>query len=153
MRFNVSQLLQEPVGGTRFYPMEETSDALAEGRPVSGAVTMLRTHRSVLVSGKLNTSVRLTCSRCLEEFDQPLQVEFEEEYFPTVDIASGAHLAEPEEEGGFTIDARQELDLDEALRQYGLLDIPMLPLCRPNCAGLCPRCGHNLNLGPCACLE
>jgi uncharacterized protein len=55
------------------------------------------------------------------------------------------------EEGAFTIDENQEIDLSEAVRQYMLLALPMKPLCREECAGLCPSCGHNLNLGPCGC--
>jgi uncharacterized protein len=43
------------------------------------------------------------------------------------------------------------LDLTEAIRQRVLLEIPMVTLCREDCAGLCSQCGHNLNLGPCDC--
>ncbi|MBA7688765.1 hypothetical protein ES703_97254 [subsurface metagenome] len=57
----------------------------------------------------------------------------------------------PEEPGCFTIDEHHILDLTEAIRQYALLAIPMKPLCRGDCAGLCPNCGHNINQGPCDC--
>ncbi|GAI19598.1 unnamed protein product, partial [marine sediment metagenome] len=74
------------------------------------------------------------------------------EYFPTTDVVSGAWLPLPEEASYFTIDERYVLDLAEAIRQYMMLAIPMKPLCREDCAGLCSRCGHNLNQGPCNCL-
>ena len=43
------------------------------------------------------------------------------------------------------------IDLTEAICQYALLAAPMKPLCHNDCAGLCQKCGHNLNKGPCAC--
>jgi uncharacterized protein len=57
----------------------------------------------------------------------------------------------PEDSGGFPIDGHHIIDMTEAVRQYILLTTPMKPLCREDCAGLCPVCGHNLNQGPCSC--
>ena len=76
---------------------------------------------------------------------------FEEEYFPVIDVASGGSLPLPDEPGCFTIDEHLILDLTEAVRQYALLALPMKPLCRQDCAGLCPTCGRNLNQGGCDC--
>jgi len=81
-----------------------------------------------------------------------LTLNIEDEYFPTTDVVSGASLPLPGEPGCFTIDEHHILDLTEAIRQYALLAVPMKPLCRGDCAGLCPNCGHNLNQGPCDCL-
>ena len=75
----------------------------------------------------------------------------EEEYFPVTDAVSGVVLPLPEEPDSFTIDEYYILDLTEAVRQYALMVIPMKPLCREDCAGLCPGCGSNLNQGPCGC--
>ena len=55
--------------------------------------------------------------------------------------------------GALRIDAEQVLDLSEAVRQYRETALPMQPLCRPGCAGLCPTCGRDLNLGACSCPE
>jgi uncharacterized protein len=66
-------------------------------------------------------------------------------------VVGGVPLPLPDEPGCFTIDERHILDLTEAIRQYTLLAIPMKPVCKTNCAGLCPNCGHNLNYGPCNC--
>ena len=70
---------------------------------------------------------------------------------PTIDINTGAKLPEPDETGSFTIDEHHILDLTEAIRQYRVMALPMKPLCREECAGLCPTCGKNLNTGPCDC--
>ena len=153
MQINVSQLLREPIGSTRDYQINEVADISGDGKgcQVQGKVNLLRTQRSILAKCALSTDVELTCSRCLSLFRYPLTLNFEEEYLPTVDTVSGAPLPLPEEPGAFTIDEHHILDLTEATRQYTLLAIPMKPLCRKDCAGLCPNCGRNLNQGRCDC--
>ncbi|MBA7646092.1 hypothetical protein ES703_53853 [subsurface metagenome] len=151
MQINVSQLLKEPIGSSRNYEVSEIVDVTGDGsgRKVQGEVRLLRTHRGVLVKGELHAEVELTCSRCLSLFNFPVAINFEEEYLPTIDVVSGAPLPSPEEPGSFVIDEHHVIDLTEAIRQYTLLTMPMKPLCRQDCAGLCPDCGHNLNRGPC----
>ncbi len=153
MQINVSQLLRESIGSTRDYSINEVADIAGNGKGclVQGEVNLLRTQRSILVRGKLSTEVELSCSRCLSPFRYPLTLNLEEEYSPTVDAASGVPLPLPEDASTFTIDEHHILDLTEAVRQYTLLAIAMKPLCRQDCAGLCPNCGKNLNLGNCNC--
>ena len=155
MQINVSQLLREPIGSVRDYQVNEVADVFGDGKgsQVQGKVNLLRTQRSILAKCVLNTSIELTCSRCLNLFYYPLTLKFEEEYSPTVDAVSGAPLPLPEEAGAFTIDEHHILDLTEAVRQYTLIATPMKPLCSKECAGLCPTCGKNLNRGRCECPE
>jgi uncharacterized protein len=153
MQVNVSQLLREPIGSKREHPLNEVADIFGDGKGclVQGEARLLRTQRSILVKCTVSTEVELTCSRCLSLFRYPLTLNFEEEYLPTVDVVSGTPLPLPEEPGAFTIDEHHILDLTEAMRQYTVLAIPMKPLCRKDCAGLCQNCGHNLNQGRCDC--
>ncbi|MBA7580148.1 hypothetical protein ES708_22039 [subsurface metagenome] len=151
MRINVSQQLKESIGSIRKYEVSEIVN-IANGKSmVQGEAKLMRTDRSILAKGTLHTEVEVTCSRCLSLFSYPLILNIEEEYFPITDVASGASLLLPEEPSCFTIDEHHVLDLTEAIRQYALLAIPMKLLCREDCAGLCPNCGHNLNQGPCDC--
>ena len=152
MQINVAQLLQESIGSTRKYQVDEivVGDNGNDYR-VSGECQLLRTQRSILVKCRLTTDARLTCSRCLTDFQQALSFKFEEEYLPTVDVNTGAPLDISEEAGAFTIDEHHILDITEAIRQYAQLVITMKPLCSQECAGLCQKCGKNLNEGPCAC--
>ncbi len=152
MQINVSQLLKEPIGSTRDYKLSDEVDIAGNNSMVQGEVRLMRTDRSILVKGILHTEVEAICSRCLSLFTYPLALNIEEEYFPATDVVSGTSLPLPDEPGCFTIDERHILDLTEAIRQYVLLAIPMKPLCREDCAGLYPSCGHNLNQGPCNCL-
>jgi len=153
MKINVAQLLRASIGSVRDYEIKQVIDITGDGvnSLVQGKVRLMRTNRSILVKGELAAEVELTCSRCLGSFKCPLKMNLEEEYYPTADVDTGAALSLPDEPGCFTIDQQHVLDLTEAVRQYALLAIPMKPLCRENCAGLCPFCGHNLNRGPCGC--
>jgi len=151
MLFDVGPLLRRPAGATRAFRLSERQEEL-DGMPaadVTGTVQFLRTQRSILVSACLSVYSSDQCSRCLEPLRTSYAVEFQEEFGPTVDIDTGLRLAPPDDM--FEIDERQTLDLNEAIRQYRIAWQSMKPLCRPDCKGLCPNCGANLNLGPCAC--
>lgn len=154
MQINVSQLLQEPIGATREYDIDTEVDLLDDGNKygVRGDCKLMRTRRGILVKCGFKTEVELTCGRCVSRFRQPLKIKFEEEFLPTIDVASGMPIPQAEDAAGaFMIDERHILDLTEPARQFALMAVPMKPLCRPECAGLCQKCGHDLNEGNCAC--
>ena len=148
MKINVAQQLKEHVGSVRNYEIDEPDE---EGCPVRGEVQLLRTNESILVRGSLETVARGECSRCLEGFEFPVKIDIEEEYFLTRDPVSGLPLPPPMEAGAFLINENHILDLNEAVRQYKIMALPMKPVCRENCAGLCSLCGRNLNYGACDC--
>ena len=116
-----------------------------------GEARLLRTDRGLLVTVRAHAQTRASCSRCLATVESPMEIDFEEEFLPVVDPVSGAHITTTEAEDSFVIGADLTLDLGEPLRQYALMSSPSKPLCRPDCAGLCPTCGINLNKGPCSC--
>ncbi|MFC1987402.1 DUF177 domain-containing protein [Chloroflexota bacterium] len=151
VKINVSQLLKASIGSTRNCLVNEIVEIADSNSLVQGEVRLIRTDRSILVKGRLHTESELSCSRCLSLFSCPLTLNIKEEYFPIIDITTGAPVPLPDEPGYFTIDEHNILDLTEAIRQYMLLAIPMKPLCHEDCAGLCPTCGDNLNQVPCNC--
>lgn len=120
---------------------------------VQGKVTLTRAARGILLKGSFSCQVRLACVRCLSSFPHPAEFSVEEMFYPSIDILTGLALALPDEDGSacFTIDEHHILDTSEMIRQYCLLAIPMKPLCRVDCAGLCPDCGANLNENRCHC--
>ena len=153
-RFNVAQLLQEPTGATRHYDLDDDHLDLGDGlevRPVKGHVRLTRTQNGVLADVDAHGQVWLQCGRCLEDMQQALDFRFSEEYYQTVAVNTGAALPKPEDPEAFLIDETHKLDLADAMREYALLEVPMLPLCRPDCKGLCPECGTNLNDETCDC--
>jgi len=153
MEFAAGQLLREPIGTTVRYDIREKRTLPGDETPteLAGDVTLMRTDKGILVSADVHCAVAARCGRCLSEINYPLALIFQEEYWPTADASTGEMLPPPEDPDAFLIDPHQILDLTEALRQYRVMAEPMQPLCRPNCLGLCPRCGYNLNQGPCAC--
>ena len=151
MQINVAQQLKEPIGVARDYEVCSSVDFGSGECSVEGKVRLTRTNRGILAEGALRTNAKITCSRCLSLFDHPLALNIVEEYFPTADVWSGSPLPVPDEPGCFSIDEHHTLDLTEAVSQYALLDIPMKPLCREACAGLCSGCGQDLNQGQCGC--
>lgn len=146
MEINVAQQLKGDVGDVRIYPIE---GVMKEGFAVTGEAKLVRTPRSILVTGQFKCEVPCTCCLCLEEYNQPLDFEIEEEYVSSERILEGSDgLLEAD---GFSIGACHILDLSEALRQGISLRLSSRLVCRLECAGLCHTCGFNLNLGPCKC--
>jgi uncharacterized protein len=155
MIFNVAQLMKSPVGTSLKEDIYEDQIQLDEDLTLKGALTgyarLRRVNQGVLADGSVDLTLELTCVRCLKTFDQPLHLTFEERFYPTIDIITGSPLPPIEEDDVFAINDHHEIDLTEAIRQDVLLAIPMVTLCKEDCAGLCAQCGHDLNLGACNC--
>jgi len=153
VEYDVATLLREPVGSTREYDVDDEMAVMGDEAlcRVAGHATFLRTEAGLLVTAHLRGSQPDACSRCLQDIDVPVTVDFEEEFFPTVDANTGFTLPPPADPDSFRIDAHQVLELDDAVRQTWAGAMPMQPLCRPECRGLCPRCGRDLNQGACSC--
>ena len=154
LRVNVAQLMKEPVGSTRSHSFDQGFESLDEEQSTinaCGNVRMTKSLDGLWVSGKADATIESACSRCLVPFGHVVRVDFEETFLPTVDIAVGRRLRRDgeTEDGQFTIDEHHILDLTEAVRQHALAAVPINPLCRTDCLGLCQVCGSDLNQGPC----
>lgn len=157
MLYNVSQLLREPIGSIRRFgldgPVSLEADEPDTGR-ANGTVILVRVHHGLLINGTVDVEASASCARCLAEFERHTTLELEEECYPTVDPQTGGRMYPPDEaEGVVHIDTRQILDLSDVLRQYLLTTEPLKSLCRPECRGLCPECGADLNMEKCKCAE
>lgn len=155
IQYNVAQLLKEHIGSTRTYRLEgDISADDGSWERGKGHLSLMRTDKGVWVRAHLEMGVWGVCSRCLKRFLQPMSVTVEEEYLPPVDIITGQPLrATDRGEENFTIDRRHILSLDEAIRQYTIMQRPMKPLCKEDCLGLCPTCGVDRNVRRCECGE
>lgn len=157
MIYNVSQLMKSAPGTTLDVELDDDDDLnLQEGEaelagPVTGQVRLHRTNQGIFADGMVTTTVKLHCDRCLTDFTTPITFPVQEEFYPTIDVTTGAPLHSIHGEDAFPIDRRHELDLREAIRQNLVLALPTQALCREDCAGLCPQCGKNLNEGDCDC--
>jgi len=156
VRFSVAELFHSAAGASRVYDVSEDitdiDEDLAVLTPLAGEIRLMRTDSGILVIGHLGTQVRLACRRCGILVSVPVEVEIEEEFLPSVEISTGAAIpSEDGEDEAIRTDGKHILDLTEVIRQDLWLAMPTLPLCSPQCRGLCPHCGANLNEGPCGC--
>jgi uncharacterized protein len=152
MQYNVAQLLKEPIGSSRSYQLDEIPGGVERfAEHLSGSVRLLKTHQGVLVDASLDASALFTCGRCLCEYPLKLSFSIVEEFFPVIDVNTGRSMPAPDGSEGVLIDELHTLDLSEVVRQYLITNSPMKPLCRPECGGLCPECGANLNRQECQC--
>lgn len=154
MRYHVSHELKQSVGACSLFPLREEHVLLQEGltlEALRGTVEVIRTNKGLLVRVQVRGQGHGQCARCLADLDYPVYLHFEEEFLPVADVFTGAPLRIPEGADNFLIGADFVLDLHEPLRQYALMAEPLNPLCRPDCAGLCPECGRDRNQGACGC--
>ena len=157
MLYNVSQLLMEPTGAIRRFTLDEPVSGNLEGQEeghATGTVRLLRTHHGLLINATVEVQGQAECGRCLTSLVHETAFYIEEECYPTIDPSTGSRMSPPDEaEGMVHIDTRQILDLSEVLRQYLLTNEPLKTLCRPDCQGLCPECGADLNIEKCKCAD
>lgn len=153
----IFELLDIKEGGTDFSwegageNLAEEGDNLVFQRPLSFKLHLERNKEQVLVQGELNTTLELTCCRCLDKY--PFVVK--ERVFALF-VPQGQRPPEEEVElGAKELDlnyySEGSLNLKNVLRDQLLLSLPMTPHCREECLGLCPSCGQNLNQGSCGC--
>jgi uncharacterized protein len=148
LRINVAQLLKETIGSSRTYHIDERLNE-DDINFANGDVILIHTNRGIIVRGKILASVKGICSRCLKPIDCEVRYDFEEEALPATSAPEG--LSSEGQYDNLTIDEDHTLDLSEAIRQYALLAVPAKPLCRLDCAGICPTCGNDLNQESCEC--
>ncbi|MCL4426233.1 MAG: DUF177 domain-containing protein [Firmicutes bacterium] len=163
MKINVENLARV-AGREATYEMEASPAALnlATEEAVFGKFRLkihLRTTGKGLVGNlEARGQVRLPCSRCLEEFVLPVEVFFQQEWRKEVSgdpLRRDGHRPGEAEQSPWSEDLLPfdglSLEIGEVLRDRILLSLPMKPLCSPDCRGLCPVCGTNLNEKTCNC--
>jgi uncharacterized protein len=143
LRFNVGFMFNQPLGASREVSFETPLLDLPPDQvlnDVKGSARLGRTQQGILVQGEFDSTVQAECVRCLTEFMQPLHASFTELY---------AFRRNAVTESGLLIPDDANIDLAPLVREYSLLEIPIKPLCREDCKGLCPVCGEDLNVRTC----
>lgn len=107
------------------------TDIVKFQQPIEIQAQVSRITNTVTVELALQSKIRLTCSRCLEDYE--------------VELNKNLRL-------GYPVEKQQHMiDLSQDLREEIVLDYPIKPLCKVSCKGLCPKCGKNLNQEKCTC--
>ncbi len=101
--------------------------------------------------GRVKTTLDLECGRCLEAFRFPVDASFDVLYLPHAETAGEGEVEVEDDDLTTAYYRDDQIDLAQLVREQFYLAIPMKPLCREACEGLCPQCGTNLNAGSCDC--
>lgn len=143
---NVAELQREPGGIKHIVDEVDAADVDAAHPAINGPVgvdvTLESSVGDILLHGALSVPWLGVCRRCLEPLATTLVIEVDEQY-----SEEPAHVAN----GDAAPVVRGQIDLRDLVRDELLLAVEAERLCRPDCAGLCPACGQNLNEGTCAC--
>jgi uncharacterized protein len=119
--------------------------------PLIIELTAFKEYDHIRVEGTIETSVRMNCSRCLEEFEKDVETSFTLFY----NKATGAPIDEEtelrEEDLHSVFYEGDYIDFTGELEEQIIMEIPYKPLCKDECKGLCGMCGANLNDGDCGC--
>jgi len=145
LRFNFGFMLEATLGTFREielgYPTIWVSDDVTL-TPLEGKFGATRTSEGIYLSGTLTSNIPIECVRCLDEINLPIILKIDDLfYYPPLTAPAGEYIVG---EDGF-------VDLAPLVRELSLLEVPMQPICKPECQGLCVQCGQNLNEGICDC--
>jgi uncharacterized protein len=129
-----------------FSPFDLGTEALSFSAPVHVQLQVTNTNKAVMVNGIIETELKVVCGRCLEPFNYPLNLPYQDEWFfasqATEELLENAFLLE-----------KDDIDIGERIFEQIVLSLPMKFICSDECQGLCLTCGANLNLTSCSCKE
>lgn len=152
LTYPLAALLAEPAGSRRDHEFDgqwlDVGADLELAAPVGGRVRFSRTNRGLLITGLVETTLALECSRCLRPIELPLRMKLNEEVLPSIDLASGKPLDPSVEPEILRLTDHHEVQLEPIIREAIQLAEPIAPVCRPDCPGLCVVCGEPLDDGP-----
>jgi len=164
MEFRIIELEREPIE----FDLELAPGAIdfgeeAEqvgGMATSGSAEVIHEHRGprdivadIRLRGRFAGNFQVPCARCVEPVQIPLSAEFDLIFRPVGADAGAAERSISAQETEIGYYQKDSLSLEDVLREQVLLSLPVRTLCKPDCKGLCPRCGQNRNLQACSCDE
>jgi uncharacterized protein len=162
MEFKVSELEREPIEfdlelAPGVVDLGEEAEQVGD-LATSGLAEVLHEHRGpkdivadIRLRGQFAGRFQVPCARCVEPVEIPLASDFDLIFRPVVADSEPTErsITAPETEIGYY--QKDSLLLEDVLREQVLLSLPVRTLCKPDCKGLCPRCGQNRNSQECTC--
>jgi len=145
---DVRDLLESP-GSAKTVEVDEAVPGLhtelaevPEGTHIAGVLTLESVVEGIYVTGSVAGRMTFRCARCLKGFERDFDVEMHELF-----------VRDPGPDDDYVLRPERSLDPEPMVRDAVVLAMPFSPLCRPDCLGLCERCGGDRNLGECTCTE
>ncbi len=153
MKINISNLSE---GSHKFEFNEKPSSVRLDERfikPVLVKVELERRSTQFFLTGHVTATGRFACDRCLEDFEKEISLNYRMTYvYDRLTRAGKEHEADADRSEVTVIErGTNEIGIDDDVKQFVLLSIPLKLLCNENCAGLCSTCGANLNYEKCRC--
>ncbi len=149
MKINISNLSE----GVHEYDFEDSPSSIElDGRfssTVFVRIELEKRRRQLFLTGHVKTVGRFVCDRCLDNFDSPMNVDYRMTY-----VYDESEAGEIDRDELTVIHASaNEIKIDNDVKEYLLLAVPLKLLCKEDCAGLCGTCGANLNHQTCNCMK
>ncbi|MBA4390820.1 MAG: hypothetical protein C0399_07765 [Syntrophus sp. (in: bacteria)] len=119
--------------------------------PVNYVLTARKFDNLVTLTGRVTLEASFTCGICLEEFSQSVDVDMDIRLTPKAEIPQVPELELGDEDMDVYCYDGDEIDLDPFIYEEVLLNMPLRPICKDDCQGLCAICGKNKNLEICDC--
>jgi DUF177 domain-containing protein len=129
----------------------ERSDEFRVVEPAALAFDIFKDNQQFRLTGSVRTTLEMPCSRCLEPYIMPVDQTFDLRYQPHAKNTGEGEREIEEDDLTTAFYEHDEIDLGQLMREQFYLALPMKPLCREDCQGLCPVCGTNLNKSTCDC--
>ena len=149
MLLDLSKIIETPGASVSFSHSVDLSDLLygtcyPVDEPVAASGVVRNTAGVLVMAGELHTTIHGVCDRCASEFAQDVEI--------PMDVVLVRELSneENEDEWVFPLEGNSA-DLEDIIRTVFVLNLDSKLLCKPDCKGMCCRCGKNLNEGPCNC--
>ncbi len=149
MLLGLSKIIDCPGAAVSFSTSVDLSDlqygsCFPVDEPVTASGTVRNTAGVLVMTGTISTTIHGVCDRCASDFAQSVA-------YP-IDVVLVTELSseENEDEWVFPLEG-DSADLEDIVRTVFVLNMDSKLLCKPDCKGLCCRCGKNLNDGPCRC--
>jgi uncharacterized protein len=153
MILDLSQIRRRETDVARHYEASAFAGSSAEFRVIEAVdlrFTVFKDGDRFRLTGTVASLLELDCSRCLEAFRLPVDATFDLRYLPqSANTGEEREVADEHLSDAFYRD--DVIDLRQLVEEQFYLALPMKPLCRDDCRGLCPACGANLNTGACEC--
>ncbi len=127
------------------------SDVVRIVSPVKSLLRLDKIEDEVIIKGALSADVELECSRCLSHFPTRISSQVNVVYHPVREIVKSEQRELKSAELDTVFYTDDLIDTDDLLGEQLILNLPMKPLCSPDCKGFCPKCGADLNISGCGC--
>ena len=149
MLLGLSKIIDCPGASVSFETSVDLSDLLfgtcyPVSEPVLASGIVRNTAGVLVMTGNITTTLHGVCDRCASDFEEAVEL--------PIDVVLVTELSneDSEDEWVFPLEA-DSADLEDIVRTVFVLNMDSKMLCKPDCKGLCCRCGKNLNEGPCSC--